>query len=98
MNYGSAAAIAVTGGGRRQRLSDAKGSVPIGLGALVIGIALLWIGLVLNDIVEGVARGVIGVVALLLAFRAVERFKAQQFVGAVILAILAVGVAIFAIV
>jgi peptide/nickel transport system permease protein len=97
-NVPLADAISVTGGGRRQKRSKAKGSVPVGLGALVIGIVLLWIGLVLNDIVEGVSRGVVGVVALLLALRAVERFRGEQVVGAVILAVIAVAIAIFAIV
>jgi peptide/nickel transport system permease protein len=96
MNYAAASTIAVTGGGRRQTRS--KGSVPLGLAALVVGIVLLWIGLVLNDIVEGVARGVVGLVAVLLALRAVERFRNDQVLAAVILAILAVGAAIFAIV
>jgi peptide/nickel transport system permease protein len=92
-----ASAISVTGGGGRTSLSKPKGSVPVGLGALVVGIVLLWIGLVLNDIVEGVARGIVGLVAVLLALRAVERFRKGQVVAAVILAILAVGAAIFAI-
>ena len=96
-NVPLADAIAVTGGGRRTPLSKAKGSVPVGLGALVVAIALLWVGLVLNDIVEGVARGVVGLVAVLLALRAVERFRGDQVVGAVILAVLAVAAAIFAI-
>ena len=96
LNYAAASAIAVTGGGRRSTRS--KGSVPVGLGALVAGIALLWVGLVLNDIVEGVSRGVVGLVAVLLALRAVERFRREQMPAAAILAVAAVGVAIFAIV
>jgi len=59
---------------------------------------LLWIGLVLNDIVEGVARGVVGLVAVLLALRAVERFRREQVVGGVIIAIVAAAAAVFAIV
>ncbi|MEO5839527.1 MAG: ABC transporter permease [Acidimicrobiales bacterium] len=97
-NVPLADSIAVTGGGRRIPRSKAKGSVPFGLGALVVGIVLLWIGLVLNDIVEGVARGIIGLVAVLLALRAVERFRNEQLVGAVILGVIAAAVAIFAIV
>ena len=96
LNYALASAIAVTGGGRDT--SRRKGSVPVGLGALVIGIVLLWIGLVLNDVVEGVARGVVGLVAVLLALRAVERFRREQVVGGVLIAVVAVAAAIFAIV
>jgi len=83
---------------RVRPLPRTKGSVPLGLGALVVGIVLLWIGLVLNDIVEGVSRGVVGLVAVLLALRAVERFRNDQVVASAILAALAVGAAIFAIV
>jgi peptide/nickel transport system permease protein len=96
-NVPLADAVAVTGGGRRAPLSKAKGSVPAGLGALAAGIIFLWIGLVLNDIVEGVARGVVGLVAVLLALRSVERFRNDQVVAAVIVAVVAVGAAIFAI-
>jgi peptide/nickel transport system permease protein len=83
---------------RVRALPRTKGSVPLGLAALVVGIVLLWIGLVLNDIVEGVSRGVVGLVAVLLALRAVERFRNDQVIAAAIIAALAVGAAIFAIV
>jgi hypothetical protein len=82
---------------RVRALPRTKGSVPLGLAALVVGIVLLWIGLVLNDIVEGVSRGVVGLVAVLLALRAVERFRNDQVVASAIIAALAVGAAIFAI-
>src|SRR4051795_6995625 len=94
VNYAASAAVAVTGGGRREQRSH--GSIPIGLAALVAGFALLWVGLVLNDIVEAVCRVVIGLLAVLLALRAVEDFKRQHIPLAVFYAVVAIGFALFA--
>ncbi|HUP76267.1 MAG TPA: ABC transporter permease [Acidimicrobiales bacterium] len=91
-------AVEVHGGGRRKRVVKAKGSIPIGVGAFVAGIVLLWIGLDLNDAVEGVARAVVGLLAVLTALRAAERFRRQQVIGAAILAVVAVGLALFAVI
>jgi len=95
LNYGAAPAIAVTGGGRRQ--TNSKGSIPIGLVALAASIVLLWLGLSVNDAVEGVARGVIGALAALAAFRCYERVLGGKLFTAVVLGIVAVGLALFAI-
>ena len=94
-NYAGASAVAVTGGGRRQTRS--KGSIPLGLIALAASIVLLWLGLAVNDAVEAVARTVIGLLAAFVAFRAVEAFRRQEIVRTVALAIVAVGLALFAI-
>jgi peptide/nickel transport system permease protein len=95
-NYAGASAVAVTGGGRRQTRS--KGSIPLGLIALAASIVLLWLGLAVNDAVEAVARTVIGLLAAFVAFRAVEAFRRQEIVRTVALAIVAVGLALFAII
>ena len=95
LNYAAASAIAVTGGGRRTTRS--KGSVPIGLAALVAAVVLLWIGLAVNDAVEGVARGVVGVLAVLAALRAVDAFKRAKAPLGVVFSVVAVGLALFAI-
>ena len=59
---------------------------------------LLWIGLVLNDIVEAVSRVIVGLLAVLMAFRAVERFQRERVPLAVFDGVVAVGLAIFAVV
>jgi peptide/nickel transport system permease protein len=82
---------------RVRPLPRTKGSIPIGLGALVASIVLLWIGLALDDAVEAVAGVVLGVVALLVAWRAVERFRRNEVPLATFFALVAIGVAIFAI-
>src|SRR6266513_2366798 len=95
LNYAAASAIAVTGGGRRT--TRGKGSVPIGLAALVAAVVLLWIGLAVNDAVEGVARGVVGVLAVLAGLRAVDAFKRAKAPLGVVFSVVAAGLALFAI-
>jgi peptide/nickel transport system permease protein len=82
---------------RVRPLAKTKGSIPIGLGALVVGFVLLWIGLVVEDIVEAVAGIVLGVAAIFVAWRAVERFRRAEIPLATFYGLVAIGIAVFAI-
>jgi peptide/nickel transport system permease protein len=74
-----------------------KGSIPIGLGALGVSLVLLWIGLDVNDATEAVAGLVLGAAAIFVAWKAVERYRRAEVPLATFFAIVAVGIAIFAI-
>ena len=83
--------------GSVRRQPKVKGSIPIGLGALVVGIVLLWIGLDVNDAVEAVAGIVLGVAAVFVAWRAVDRFRQGEVPLPLFFGLVAIGIAIFAI-
>ena len=80
-----------------RRTPKVKGSIPVGLGALVVGIVLLVVGLEANGAVEAVGGIVLGVAALFVAWRAVERFRRGEVPLPVFFALVAIGIAIFAI-
>ena len=94
----AAAVMTAAHPGSFRRQPKSKASIPIGLGALVASVVLLWIGLDLNDAVEAVAGVVLGVVTLLIAWRAVERFRRAEVPLATFFALVAIGVALFAII